>query len=417
MSLLVISPDFASHYGPLAVLAGAASEGGERVVVATGTGLRNRVESDGFEWRLLQLGASSNIGVVAADSATQAFIAATKAGALATMRYQACKREHDLLWRPEQVAREIAALCAEIDPDEVLVDQVSFGSTLAMRAIGRSFISLVPGHPSQLTAGRERYGIPSTWPAQLEPDPADLAEVEAVADRVTTAFTARWNAALSASAPGAGRCDDALRVHGRRVLFNSVEAIQDRSRWPLLPKDHRFVGPLVRDEALPDEFAAWRDGSDGRAQVYVSLGTFLSHRSDVLRVIVDALRVADVRAAVAVGDTCLDSLGEIPPDWFVARQLPQVAMLGHADLAIHHGGNNSVQESLASGVRQIVLPFSTDQFANAADLERCGLAVALDPNTLVASDFAATVGALLSRSRPAPHRRPSTGRLLSALFD
>ena len=62
-------------------------------------------------------------------------------------------------------------------------------------------------------------------------------------------------------------------------------------------------------------------------------------------------------------------LGPIPDDWIVAPTLPQVAMLRGADLAIHHGGNNSVQESLAAGVRQLVLPMSTDQFANAADLE------------------------------------------------
>ena len=49
MTLLVISPDYASHYGPLAVIARAVKESGRQVVVATGNGLRTRVEADGFK--------------------------------------------------------------------------------------------------------------------------------------------------------------------------------------------------------------------------------------------------------------------------------------------------------------------------------------------------------------------------------
>ena len=77
MSLLVISPDFASHYGPLAVLAKAAHDAFQRVVVATGPNQRRRVEADGFEWRLLRLGAGSNTGVAVCDPSLERFIAAT----------------------------------------------------------------------------------------------------------------------------------------------------------------------------------------------------------------------------------------------------------------------------------------------------------------------------------------------------
>lgn len=417
MSLLVISPDFASHYAPLAVLARAAACVGHRVVVATGPNLHGRVEFDGFEWRSLRLGASSNGGVVTNDPTTREFIAATKSGPLATIRYQALKREHDLLWNPECVTREVAELCREIEPDEVLVDHVSFGSTLAMRATGRSFVTLVPGHPSQLPVGNERYGIPPSWPSQLRPDPKRLADVEAMADRVTAAFTARWNEAHVASASTIDGCEDAFRVHGRRVLYNSIAVTQDQRRCTMLPPDPQFVGPLVRDEVLPSALASWTDRTNGRPQIYVALGTFLSHRGDVLRVVVDALRLTGARGAVAVGDTPIASLGEIPPDWFVARQLPQVAMLEHTDLIIHHGGNNSVQEALASGVHQIVLPFSTDQFANSADLERTGLATVLSPNEMSASALAGAIRARVTRPSPPRSSTLSNEQLVSALFD
>ena len=60
--------------------------------------------------------------------------------------------------------------------------------------------------------------------------------------------------------------------------------------------------------------------------------------------------------------------------------LPQVRLLDRAALAVTHGGNNSVTEAVTAGVPMLVLPFSTDQFAGAAALERHGFGVALDPN-------------------------------------
>jgi UDP:flavonoid glycosyltransferase YjiC (YdhE family) len=77
-------------------------------------------------------------------------------------------------------------------------------------------------------------------------------------------------------------------------------------------------------------------------------------------------------------------------------------MLRSADLIVHHGGNNSVQESLAAGVRQVVLPFSTDQFSNAADLERIGAADVLPPNEASAAELALAIDVGLdSPARPA----------------
>jgi len=248
MRLLVISPEYASHYGPLAVLAGDVRAGGGRVIVATGPSLRARVEADGFEWRPLRLGAGSNNGVDADGPGIQRFIAATRAGPLPTIRQQALDRQRDLLWNPERVAREIRELCAELDPDDVLVDHVSFGSTLAMHGTGRPYITLVPGHPSQLPVGGERYGIPAFWPSCFAPDPLELDELERLADRVTNAFTDRWNDALAVVAPRKRPVDDAFRVHGRRVLYNSVADLHPRARSELLPSDHHFVGPLVRSE-------------------------------------------------------------------------------------------------------------------------------------------------------------------------
>ena len=415
MSLLILSPDYVSHYEPLAVIGRAVRRSGRDVTVATGPVLRERVEADGFAWRMLRLGAASNAGLADVDPAIERFLDATRAGPVRTIRRQALDREADLLWEPERVAVDVARLCDAIEPDEVLVDHVSFGATLGMHATGRSFVTLVPGHPSQLPVADERYGIPAIWPRAIQPDPVELAGVERLADRVTTAFTRRWNAAV-AQLPGGGEpVADAFRVHGRRVLFNSPELLHDPVRTDELPTDHRFVGPLVRDEPLPPELAAWAT-HDGRARVFVGLGTFLSHRDDVLELLVGALRRLGVRAAVAIGASDRRALGPIPDDWFVAPRLPQVAMFGHADLVVHHGGNNSVQESLAAGARQFVLPFSTDQFSNAADLERVLGVGVRSPNDARVATLMESLDAALQTPRPAPVERPADRDLVAALF-
>ena len=67
MTLLVISPDYASHLLPLATLGTAWADAGERVVVATGPATDAIVRRFGFEREDLRLGRGSNPGVIRAE--------------------------------------------------------------------------------------------------------------------------------------------------------------------------------------------------------------------------------------------------------------------------------------------------------------------------------------------------------------
>ena len=411
MKLLVVSPDFASHYGPLSIVASAARRAGHHIVVATGATMRSRVLEEGFEWRPLRLGAESNGGVAEPGPAIRRFLDATRAGAAATIRHQAAERERDLLWEPERVAADLLALIDDVDPDQILVDHVSFGSTLGVYASGRPFVTLVPGHPSQLPVGDERYGIPPDWPRGWRPTKPVLDELEHLADRVTGAMTERWNEALNALSVERAPVEDVTRVHGDRVLFNAVAEFQHPDRLARMPVGSRFVGPLTR---RPASTPTTGSGSS-RPLVYVAFGTFLSHRDDVLAEVAGALRSLDVRAAIALGQTPADRLGRIPDDWIIGSHLPQVELLERAVLAVHHGGNNSVQESLAAGVRQIIMPFSTDQFANAADLERLGRATVVDPNDVDVDALTTVVDAAVTSPPPECVLPPGDSQLADAI--
>jgi zeaxanthin glucosyltransferase len=387
LTLLVISPDYASHLLPLATLATAWVDHGERVVVATGRAVAPRVAGFGFEHTELRLARGSNPGIIRPDDqpagegdSLRRFFAATRIGMVETLAYQAAARGDDLLWAPLDTARTVLRMIDVVQPDEIVVDHLAFSATLALRAARIPYADVVLGHPTALPVGDEIYGESSSWPAAFRPDPQAVAELRRTCGLVRDRFTDSYNEALRAIDPATPAVADAFAAHGSTVLFNYPERLHAADRARLLPDRHAFLGSLVRREVAEPDVQAWLDRDDPRPIVYVSFGSFLSARSDVLARVVEGLRDQPVRVALAHGSTAPGELGSTPPHWLVRPYLPQVAVLAHASVAISHAGNNSVTEALAAGVPIVAMPFSTDQFAGAAALETAGLGRALDPN-------------------------------------
>ncbi|WP_404384046.1 glycosyltransferase [Knoellia locipacati] len=413
MTLLVVSPDYASHLLPLATLGTAWTEAGERVVVATGPATDAIVHRFGFEREDLRLGRGSNPGVIRAedqprgeDEALRGFFEATRLGAVPTLAFQAAARGDDLLWEPLRVAREVQVLVDRVRPDHVIVDHLAFSARLGLTGAGVPHADVVLGHPSALTVGDEVYGYPPAWPSCLQPDPDALVALRRQCEGVRDAFTEQWNGVLATLDPGAAASPDAFAETGDVLLLNYPEELHPPERTALLPR-HAFLGSSVRTEEPDEEVSAWLV-RDGAPVVYVSLGSFLSVRSDVLARVADALRSLDVRVALATGSTPRDELGPIPPSWLVRPELPQVTVLGRAALAVSHGGNNSVTEAMTAGVPLLLLPLSTDQFAGAAGIESAGLGEALDPNSATSAELRTAIERLLSL---APDARARLTRL------
>lgn len=400
MTLLVVSPDYASHLLPLASLATAWRDRGERVVVATGEATARVVAGFGYERVDLRLGRGSNPGVIRAeqqprgeDAALRGFFDATRRGPVETLAFQARARSTDLLWRPVPTARAVLDAVAAIRPDHVLVDHLAFSARLALTAAGVPHADVVLGHPTALPVGREVYGLPPAWPRSMCPEPSRLAELRRLCEDVRDAFTDQWNAALAELAPGATPSPDAFAEHGDLLLLNHPVELADPARSALLPP-HAFLGSAVRDEPADPEVEAWLAAGDAPV-VYASLGSFLSVRADVLARAAAALRDLPVRVALATGSVPVAELGPLPEEWLVREYLPQVRLLRSAAAAVTHGGNNSVTEAMTFGVPLVVLPFSTDQFAAAASVEASGVGFALPPNTATVADLReAVTGAL-----------------------
>ena len=401
MTLLVISPDYASHLYPLATLATAWREVGDRVVVATGPATAGIVRDFGFERVDLRLGRGSNPGVIRAeeqpkgeDDALRGFFDATRRGAVETLAFQAAARGDDLLWDPVTVARDVQRIVAQVRPDHVIVDHLAFSARLALVSSDVHHADVVLGHPSALTVGDEVYGYPPAFPRAIVPDPIALADLHRLCVKVRDSFTAQWNRTLETLSPGAEPSLDAFAETGDVVLLNYPGELHDAGRTALLPP-HAFLGSAVRIEPRDSQVEAWLDGSE-EPIAYVSLGSFLSVRSDVLATVAKALRRLDIRVAFALGSTPREALGELPASWLVRETLPQVRLLGRSALGVSHGGNNSVTEALTASVPLLLLPLSTDQFAGAAAIEQAGIGEVLDPNAATADEIAAAASRLLA---------------------
>ncbi len=397
MKLLLVSPDYASHAGPLIEIGRAWRRDHGEVVVATGPAVREMVTDAGLAWVELRLGKGSNPGVIeermqpqGEDAHLRAFFDATREGSVATLRYQADARRHDLMHDPDGVFDRLREIVDLVQPERVAVDHVAFGARLALHAMGRDCASVVLGHPSALPSVGEVFGVPDEWPQGMRPSEEDLTDLRVLCDAAVQELTDAADDFIRRRAPDRPLVDDLTRAGGNPTVYAYPEVLHSPSRP--LPEHAVFVGSLAREQSLESFPLPVGDG----LRVTVALGSFLSARGDVLQMAVRAADAAGWRLTIAHGSTPLEELGDMPIGAVVARHLPQVAVLQHTDVFINHGGNGSVTEAVAAGVPMVVLPFSTDQFAGAAAIERAGVGSVLDPNSVTAEALRSAVESLVT---------------------
>lgn len=404
--IVVVSPPFMSHARPLAALAAALRENGASVHFACAPEFAGLAHDAGVAFEPLVVTRNANTGVAEAtrqDSEEEArlteFLDATRVSAAAALLTQARHRRRDMLADPERVLHGIAELHERLRPDWYVVDQLSYAVTLALHCLRLPYATFCPGHPSYVLSDATAYfGVPYDWPRALRPSPRDRAALLTAARANDEAFTAVFEdfARLHApTAPPPGRAFALTSPHAVVYAYPQLPWLPEPPPGP----QALYTGHTVLSSAAPD--ATWRARVEqlrGRYErvVLVALGTFLSARDDVLRTIITGVLDGTKNTAViAAAGERTGRLNDLAGDRaVVVPVVPQQALLEHVDAMVHHGGNNSFTESVRAGVPALVLPFSSDQFAVARDVERAGVGVVADPNVLAPRDVPAALDAL-----------------------
>ncbi|UCF99102.1 MAG: glycosyltransferase family 1 protein [Spirochaetaceae bacterium] len=398
--VIVISPPFFSHFRPLLRLSEAFAETGWQTLVACSRDFQPQIAGRRLGFVELVISRNANTGV--AENTEQpeeererinAFLEATRRGPLETLMLQAEHRKLDMLFEPEYLAGRIEAIQHREKADLYVVDQLSYGVTIALYLLDLPFVSFCPAHPYSIPVGQILYGVPPAWPevfssaaadrVESSPpmDPVQLKRLRSLSVQVEEYFTAEFNSVLGRSAPGRERIANAFRFTSPlAVLYNYPEFSPGRE---IAGARRIFLGSCFQPESLDGE---WRQLLDDRKElnpkVLIALGTFLSARADVIGRCIRGILKAFPKALIIAGAGAQqEALKGLPEYQVLVRSfVPQIALLPQMDLFVHHGGNNSFTESLYYGVPAILLPFSSDQFNVARDAEAQGIASVLDPN-------------------------------------
>jgi MGT family glycosyltransferase len=382
-TVLFITPDYVSHFNPLIPVGLTFAKAGYTVVVATGQALRHRVESIGFHHVELRLGEESNDGLIDSDRRVQIHqsLDATRRGWYAALAEQANGRMEAFLWRREVVAERTLAIVEQYSPACVIAVQLTYAATAALIARDVPFVTFVTGHPSQFPASGEIYGFPYSMPAALRPQRSESHRLLQLCEAIQRDFTTAFNALLRRINPQAALIPNGLAAASPRLaIFNYPPALIPR-RLHDLPQRIAYIGASVRDEKPEPDLEHWlKRTRPDLPTVFFAFGSYFSVHTDILRRIADALREEPVRVLFASGLSEVEALGPLPAHWLVREYLPQVALLRHCDLAVCHGGNNTVTEAFAAGVPVVVAPFASDQFGSAASVEEHFLGSVFDPN-------------------------------------
>ena len=114
-----------------------------------------------------------------------------------------------------------------------------------------------------------------------------------------------------------------------------------------------------------------------------------------LRTVLEAIRGVGCRAVVSAGWSGMRA-ANLPEDVMAIDATPHDWLLPQMAAAVHHGGAGTTGAALRAGVPSVVVPFITDQFFWARQLEKCGVAPASVPHKrLAAHALGQAIGAAL----------------------
>lgn len=178
------------------------------------------------------------------------------------------------------------------------------------------------------------------------------------------------------SADAGGPADFAFpaTVHSVEVVPSTLLAEGESNGWRM-----RYV-PYNGGGVTPE----WLAEPIDRPRIGVTLGTVapkMQGLTEVERVLAVAPKV-DAEFVLALGDTDLSTLGDLPDNVRTVGWVPLNALLTTCAGVIHHGGAGTMLTAAAAGIPQLILPNGADRYINADAAQAAGAAVSIEDEEL-----------------------------------
>ena len=187
---------------------------------------------------------------------------------------------------------------------------------------------------------------------------------------------------------------DRAVIHSDRL--NLVFTSREFAGWENPPPYMRFVGPV---SGRPEETAFEWDRLErmGRPGIFISLGTLLV---DVRRAFFDKMVEAFGQRRLTIVAATDPGIREDWPDNFIVQAyVPQAKVMEKMDVAICHGGFNTIHDAILHRLPILITPIAYDHFHTASLIERSGCGISIRYKRLRAEAVGQAVEELLENDR------------------
>lgn len=390
--VFIISPPFYSHFSPLIVFAKSLKKLGTKVTVGCSRDFKERVLEEGLDFYEIDISSNKNTGKAeqtiqpsSEQERLEEFFESTRKGAIETLITQSKHRKADMLYNPKELIENINSINNKLEIDLYIVDVLSYSVTLSLYFLELPFVTFCPPHPRTIPGKNNYYGIPKNWPSVIHVGNEKLEKLKKVSKSTEKEFTEVFNEILSQN-KNIKKIDNAFNlVSDIATLYNYFDFYDNEN---INNKPYKvFMGHCFEKNKLEEK---WLDlVKQYEKKIIITLGTFLSNRKDVLEKLIDGARKAYPEALIIVSaGSNSENLKEFrTPDTRIESFIPQRALIPHMDIVVQHGGCNTFTETMYYGKKIILLPFSSDQFNIAYDVEMNNLGQVLDPNNFEENDL------------------------------